>query len=173
MRPCRGRLPAYFRMGTIDVSEGRFFTEEENSTRADVCVIGRDVANTLFPNINALESRSRSMGALTGSSASRGTRDFLTPAEDPSNENKAVYLPYETIERSIRTSKRTSLWRRPPGKLDEAVERFAGVAQTAPRALRQAGQLRHLDLERHHRAVRRDHRRSLSADGRDFQRSDY
>ena len=51
----QGTLPAYIRMGTIGVQEGRFFTDAENMTRADVAVIGRDVANTLFPNVNAVD----------------------------------------------------------------------------------------------------------------------
>ena len=96
----QGTQTSYFRMGTIDVSEGRFFTETENSTRSDVCVIGRDVANTLFPNINALEREVmingrnyRVVGVL------RERDNFLTPAEDPGNENKAVYLPYETLRK--------------------------------------------------------------------------
>src|SRR5215471_16917595 len=51
----QGTLTSYIRMGTIDIAEGRFFTESENTNRADVAVIGLDVANTLFPNINALD----------------------------------------------------------------------------------------------------------------------
>src|SRR5918999_1985351 len=45
----QGTLPAYFRMGVTTLAEGRFFTEEENARRADVVVVGRDVANTLYP----------------------------------------------------------------------------------------------------------------------------
>src|SRR5918998_6695196 len=51
----QGTLPAYFRMGVATIAEGRFFTDEENARRADVVVIGRDVANTLFPYTNALD----------------------------------------------------------------------------------------------------------------------
>ncbi|HEV2761491.1 MAG TPA: ABC transporter permease, partial [Pyrinomonadaceae bacterium] len=45
----QGTLPAYFKMGVTTIAEGRYFTEGENEQRAEVAVIGRDVANTLFP----------------------------------------------------------------------------------------------------------------------------
>src|SRR5918997_3004813 len=41
----QGTLPAYFRMGVTTMAEGRYFTNEENALRAEVAVIGRDVAN--------------------------------------------------------------------------------------------------------------------------------
>ena len=42
-------------MGTSEIEEGRFFNESDNAVRADVVVIGSDVANTLMPMISALE----------------------------------------------------------------------------------------------------------------------
>src|SRR5688500_7851450 len=51
----QGTLTAYFRMGVTTLAEGRYFTNEENALRADVAVIGRDVANTLFPFTGALD----------------------------------------------------------------------------------------------------------------------
>lgn len=96
----QGTLPSYFEMGTCEVSEGRFFTEAENATRADVCVIGRDVANTLFPNLNAIDREILTNGRNYRVIGVLRERDnFLTPAEDPGNENKAVYLPYDTIRK--------------------------------------------------------------------------
>src|SRR5688500_18926951 len=50
----QGASPAYFKMGVTTVAEGRFFSDEENAMHANVAVIGRDVANTLFPYTNAL-----------------------------------------------------------------------------------------------------------------------
>src|SRR5262249_16093142 len=41
----QGVMPSFFSMGTSEVTEGRFFYDGENATRADVCVIGVDVAN--------------------------------------------------------------------------------------------------------------------------------
>ena len=95
----QGSLPAYFQMGVTTIAEGRFFSEEENQRRAEVAVIGRDVANTLFPFTGALERKLMIDGRyyrIVGVLAERET--FLVGAEDPNNENKAVYLPYLTLK---------------------------------------------------------------------------
>lgn len=120
----QGVFPAYFRMGVSEVIEGRSFTDGENSTRADVCVIGRDVANTLFPNINAVEreiiinGRSyRVVGVL------KERDNFLQGSEDPGNENKAVYVPYESIRKLYPNVKDNFVMAQAQaGKLDEAVD---------------------------------------------------
>ena len=36
------------------VESGRFFTESENLTKREVCVIGAEVADALFPKVNPL-----------------------------------------------------------------------------------------------------------------------
>ena len=96
----QGTLPAYFRMGNTEVTEGRFFTDGENLTRADVCVIGRDVANTLFPQVNALEKEIMINGRTYRVIGVLKKREmFISPADDPGNENKAVYLPYNTVRK--------------------------------------------------------------------------
>lgn len=94
----QGSTPSYFRMGVTTLQEGRIFTEQENDNRAKVAVIGRDVANTLFPFTNALEREIQIEGRnyrVIGVLAERET--FLVGADDPNNENKAVYLPFKTV----------------------------------------------------------------------------
>jgi putative ABC transport system permease protein len=120
----QGLFPSYFRMGVSEVIEGRSFTEGENSTRADVCVIGRDVANTLFPNINALDKEITINGRNYRVIGVLKQRDsFITPAEDPGNENKAVYIPYESIRKVYPNVKENFVMAQAaPGKLDEAVD---------------------------------------------------
>jgi putative ABC transport system permease protein len=82
----QGTFPSFFRMGTTEVTEGRFYTDGENMARADVCVIGRDVANTLFPNVNALDKEITINGRNFRVLGVLKTRDlFLTPADDPGN----------------------------------------------------------------------------------------
>jgi len=96
----QGASPTYFKMGVTTIGEGRYFTDEENARHANVVVIGSDVANTLFPFSNALDQQVsingrsyRVVGVLTA-------RDvFLVGAEDPNNENKAVYMPYLTLRK--------------------------------------------------------------------------
>jgi len=45
---------AYAREGQVDMSQGRFFTEEESRSTAQVAVIGADVTKTLFANIDPI-----------------------------------------------------------------------------------------------------------------------
>jgi putative ABC transport system permease protein len=120
----QGTFPSYFRMGVSEVIEGRSLTEGENATRADVCVIGRDVANTLFPNINALDKEIIINGRSYRVIGVLKERDnFITPAEDPGNENKAVYIPYESIRKVYPNVKENFVMAQAaPGKLDEAVD---------------------------------------------------
>ncbi len=96
----QGASPSYFKMGVTNIAEGRYFTDEENSRHANVVVIGRDVANTLFPFINAVDKEVSINGRgyrVVGVLAERDV--FLVGAEDPNNENKAVYLPYLTLRK--------------------------------------------------------------------------
>ena len=120
----QGASPSYFKMGVTTIAEGRYFTDEENARHANVAVIGRDVANTLFPFTNAIDRDLtingrgyRIVGVLT-------ERDiFLTGSDDPTNENKAVYLPYLTLWKLYPEVKDNFVMAQArPGQMDEAVE---------------------------------------------------
>jgi putative ABC transport system permease protein len=96
----QGASPSYFKMGVTNIAEGRYFSDEDNARHANVVVIGRDVANTLFPFINAVDKELTINGRsyrVVGVLAERDV--FLVGAEDPNNENKAVYLPYLTLRK--------------------------------------------------------------------------
>ncbi|MDQ3586664.1 MAG: ABC transporter permease [Acidobacteriota bacterium] len=125
----QGSLPAYFRMGVTTVAEGRYFTEEENTRRAEVAVIGSDVANTLFPFTGALEREVMIDGRnyrVVGVLAERET--FLVGAEDPNNENKAVYLPYLTLKQLYPDVDDNFIMAQArPGQLKQAVEEMREV----------------------------------------------
>jgi putative ABC transport system permease protein len=125
----QGTLPAYFRMGVTTIAEGRFFTEEENTRRADVVVIGRDVANTLFPFTEAVDRELMINGRdyqIVGVLAERET--FLVGAEDPNNENKAVYLPYLTLKQLYPdVDDNFIMAQAAPGKMTEALEEMREV----------------------------------------------
>jgi len=125
----QGTLPDYFRMGVTTVAEGRYFTDEENARRAEVCVLGRDVANTLFPFENALGGVVTIGGRgyrVVGVLAERET--FLVGAEDPNNENKAVYLPYLTLKQLYPdVDDNFIMAQAAPGRMKEAVEEMREV----------------------------------------------
>lgn len=96
----QGASPSYFKMGVTNIAEGRYFSDEENARHANVLVIGRDVANTLFPYTNAIDQQVTINGRsylVVGVLAERDV--FLVGAEDPNNENKAVYMPYLTLRK--------------------------------------------------------------------------
>jgi putative ABC transport system permease protein len=120
----QGVFPTYFRMGVVEVTEGRFFTDGENTTRADVCVVGRDVANTMFPNLNAIDKELTINGRNYRVIGVLKTRDsFLQPADDPGNENKAVYIPYLTIRKIYPNVKENFVIAQAvPGRVDVAVD---------------------------------------------------
>ena len=50
-----GTTADYTLVSTVDFTEGRFFNEMETKSGANVCVIGFDVADALFPSGNAID----------------------------------------------------------------------------------------------------------------------
>jgi putative ABC transport system permease protein len=120
----QGAASDYFQMGVTSLAEGRFFTADEESRRAQVAVIGIDVANTLFPRSNALDQdiqvegrKYRVIGVL------KEREIFLVGADDPNNENKAVYLPFKTIKQLYPANEDCFIMAMAqPGKLNQALE---------------------------------------------------
>lgn len=122
-------LPTYFRMGTIGIEEGRFFSDAENEHRADIVVIGRDVANTLFPNVSPVDKELLVDGRsfrIIGVLEKRET--FLVGDEDPNNENKSVYMPYLTLRKIYPNLKDNFVMAQAkPGELKKAVEEIRQI----------------------------------------------
>jgi ABC-type antimicrobial peptide transport system permease subunit len=120
----QGCSPSYFKMGVTNISEGRYFTDEENARHANVLVIGNDVANTLFPFSNALDNQVTINGRsyqVVGVLAERDV--FLVGAEDPNNENKAVYMPYLTLRKLYpEVNDNFVMAQARPGQMQQAVE---------------------------------------------------
>jgi len=120
----QGASPSYFKMGVTTIAEGRYFSDEENARHVNVVVIGRDVANTLFPFSNALDQEVSINGRsyrVVGVLAERDV--FLVGAEDPNNENKAVYMPYLTLRKLYPdVDDNFVMAQARPGQMDEAVE---------------------------------------------------
>src|SRR5499433_379205 len=120
----QGASPSYFKMGVTHIAEGRYFNEEENAKHANVVVIGRDVANTLFPFSNALDEDVTINGRAYRVIGVLAERDvFLVGAEDPNNENKAVYMPYLTLRKLYpEVNDNFVMAQARPGRMAEAVE---------------------------------------------------
>jgi putative ABC transport system permease protein len=120
----QGTSSDYFHMGVTHLAEGRYFTTDEEASRAKVAVIGVDVANTLFPFSNALDEEIQIEGRKYRVIGVLKEREiFLVGAEDPNNENKAVYLPFKTIKQLHPANEDCFIMATAaPGKLSEAVE---------------------------------------------------
>jgi putative ABC transport system permease protein len=120
----QGASPTYFKMGVTNIGEGRYFTDEENARHASVVVIGRDVANTLFPFSNAVDQNVTINGRAYQVVGVLAERDvFLVGAEDPNNENKAVYMPYLTLRKLYPdVDDNFVMAQARPGQMQEAVE---------------------------------------------------
>ncbi len=120
----QGASPTYFKMGVTNIAEGRYFTDEENARHASVVVIGRDVANTLFPFSNAVDQDVTINGRAYHVVGVLAERDvFLVGAEDPNNENKAVYMPYRTLRKLYPdVDDNFVMAQARPGQMQDAVE---------------------------------------------------
>lgn len=95
----QGTLPEYERAGTQVVAEGRFFTQTENDTRQDVCVIGSKVADDFFP-----------FGSPVGQTIKIGADEFrvvgrLQKREQflisggSDDQNNVIYLPFSVAKK--------------------------------------------------------------------------
>jgi putative ABC transport system permease protein len=121
-----GVTPDYFRMGGVRIYEGRGFTDAEELRRAKVAVIGIDVANALFPATEPLGKQLQIRGEgfeVVGVLERR--ENFLTPDDDPNNENRSVYIPYQTV-RSLYPERDDNfvMAQAYPSRMEEAAEQI-------------------------------------------------
>jgi putative ABC transport system permease protein len=96
----QGTLPEYERMSSVHIAEGRFFTDVENQHRSDICVIGADIADKFFPRLAALDKQILvNDKPLTVIGVTQKQDNFFVGENDGGNQNRAVYLPYETMKK--------------------------------------------------------------------------
>ncbi len=95
----QGTLPEFERAGTQVVSEGRFFTQSENDTKQEVCVIGSKVADDFFK-----------FGSPVGQTIKIGSDEFqvvgvLQKREQflisggSDDQNNVIYLPFSVARK--------------------------------------------------------------------------
>jgi putative ABC transport system permease protein len=97
----QGTLPEFERAGTQVVSEGRFFTQSENDSKQDVCVIGSKVADDFFKfgspvgqPIKIGSDEFRVVGVLQ-------KREQFLISGGSDDQNNVIYLPF-TVARKIK-----------------------------------------------------------------------
>lgn len=125
----QGAASEYFQMGVTNLAEGRYFTAEEETQRGNVAVIGVDVANTLFPYSNAIDQNIKIEGRNYRVIGVLKEREiFLVGAEDPNNENKAVYLPFKTVKQLYPANEDCFIMTTAkPGKMNDALDEVKNI----------------------------------------------
>ncbi|MBK9119161.1 MAG: ABC transporter permease [Phycisphaerales bacterium] len=101
-----GTTENFFRIVNIEVARGRPLTSLDSEQRDKVCVIGRDVADNLFPNADplgqtvAVQSRTTGSVPYTVVGVLAGVRTAGNPAKGLAarNINRDVYIPLGTAD---------------------------------------------------------------------------
>jgi putative ABC transport system permease protein len=102
----QGTVPEYERMSSVHIAEGRFFTESENQHKSDICVIGADIADKFFPRLPALDKQLMvNDKPLTIIGVIQKQDNFFVGENDGGNQNRAVYVPYETMHKMFPAEK--------------------------------------------------------------------
>ena len=119
-----GTLPDYERMSGIHIHDGRFFTETENNHREEVAVVGADIADKFFPGVTSIDKiilvndkPFKIVGVL------QKQENFFMSDNDGGNQNKAIYVPYETMAKLYPSQKDNFvLAEAMEGKMDQAID---------------------------------------------------
>jgi putative ABC transport system permease protein len=95
----QGTLPEFEKAGTQVISEGRFFTQSENDTNQDVCVIGSKVADDFFkfgsPVNQTLKigpQEFRVVGVLQ-------KREQFLMSGGSDDQNNVIYVPFSVAQK--------------------------------------------------------------------------
>jgi putative ABC transport system permease protein len=120
----QGTLPDYERAGVMIISQGRWFSQFENDTNQNVCVIGSTVADNFFP-----------FQSPVGETIQIGGNDFrilgiFEPREQlggggggPNDQNNVIYVPYNVAHKlKPDASQVTILAIGQAGRMDEALD---------------------------------------------------
>ena len=95
----QGTLPEYERVGTQVVTEGRFFSQFENDTKQNVCVIGSKVADDFFPFGSPVDQTIK-IGSdefrVVGTLQKREQFLFSGGSDD---QNNVIYLPFSVARK--------------------------------------------------------------------------
>src|SRR5215813_1766612 len=118
----QGTTPSYERMASVEMAQGRFFTDFENQHKAEVCVIGADIADKLFPHIEVLGKEILvNTKPYTIIGVLRKQDNFFMGENDGGNQNRAVYIPYETLLKVYpKVDDNFLMAQAYPGKMDSA-----------------------------------------------------
>jgi putative ABC transport system permease protein len=96
----KGTLPEIDAAGIEDIVEGRWFTNEENQLRKDVCLIGDSVNETFFPTESALGEKLEIGGRVfTVVGVLQKKEQFLGGGGGRGDQSNTIYMPFESARR--------------------------------------------------------------------------
>ena len=130
-----GSSPEYGLIKNVELSAGRFFTESDERAARGVCVIGAEVADTLFPVGTPLDKEIRVGGkpcTVIGLQERKGAGLFGENTEDT-----RVIMPFSTFKKYFGVSR----WRSidimvkvgATEQMDEAKDELTGIVRAARR----------------------------------------
>jgi macrolide transport system ATP-binding/permease protein len=90
-----GSSPNFTTIRNWPVAQGTFFTEEDDTTYAPVVVLGRTVADTLFPDEDPL-GKYIVMGSLNLNFKVIGVMAIKGASPNGEDQDEAVFVPYKT-----------------------------------------------------------------------------
>ncbi|MBN1868793.1 ABC transporter permease [Candidatus Sumerlaeota bacterium] len=114
---------------SLEIDQGRYFTEEENARRAPVCVIGHEIVRVLFPGRNPIGKHVSFRGMslrVVGTVAKLQDGPFGSENE----RDKAIYAPYAVMNRFFEHSHNawiSLIVRAKEGRRAEAIEQIEEV----------------------------------------------
>jgi putative ABC transport system permease protein len=97
-----GTIPEYERTGIWTLAEGRFFTDFENNTNQEVCVIASNVAENFFPYTSPINETLKIAGRdfrIIGVFQKR--EQFLFGGDGNDDMNRSIFIPFN-VARKIR-----------------------------------------------------------------------
>ena len=108
---------------SVGVDRGRFFSQTERETRANVCVIGNGLATQLFEESDPLDQEVRIDGRIyrvVGVLESASGQGVIGSDE---LDERIVYAPFETVAKQYPENEATVIVvRAPAGKVDPVIE---------------------------------------------------
>ncbi|MFN0206841.1 MAG: ABC transporter permease [Planctomycetota bacterium] len=133
-----GTLPNYFDVSGRELVEGRFLCDDDHISAANVCVVGVDVANALFPfesPIGQIVKIGPEAFRIVGTSQPRVA--VLGPANGARDVNGEVFIPFRTLRRwfgNITSKVRPGSREMEVVELHEIIARVSDVDQVEPAA---------------------------------------
>ncbi len=121
-----GTTPSYEQVQNAHMAFGRFFTDVEDEHRADVAVLGYDLAETLFPAHDAVGKEINVSGMLYTVVGVIEKRKGVFLRDD--SADKEVMVPYQTYHKRRPQDKENFLTALAfPGQLSKATDEMTGV----------------------------------------------